>query len=230
MALPESSPDISTRPSRLLEAVAFEAPFVVDKLVKDRIADTRAEAVQLFTEAKKFVVLCEATADAVCEMYSVRVDEAWHQFILFTAEYTDFCHRYFGRYVPHSPNTALAGHPDPDSGSSTMSFASFRSRYEALFGESLPDVWYDIRCITLWRRMIAESDSWSIAQQDGVVALTDPSGHGVLSVNDLAGDALEFVLRTGAFYVRELPGDLTDGEKLSLAEALVISGLLRVAA
>jgi hypothetical protein len=230
MALPESSSEIATSLPRMLDAVAFEAPFVVDKLVKDQVADSLDDAERLFTEAKKFVVLCEATTDAACEMYSVRVDEAWHQFILFTAEYTSFCHRFFGRYVPHSPNTAQAGQDIGGTGSSSMSFADFRSRYENLFSESLPDVWYDVRCITLWRRMIADSDSWSIARQGGVVDLADPAGNVVMSVNDLAVDALEFVLRTGAFYVRELPGGLTDGEKLSLAEALVMSGLVRVAA
>jgi hypothetical protein len=230
MALPEPSSDLSARLPKLRQAVTFEAPFVVDKLLKDRIADSRAEAEQLFTEAKRFVVLCAATPDASCEMYSVRVDEAWHQFILFTAEYTDFCHRFFGRYIPHSPNTAEAGQDSGGTASSSMSFADFRDRYESLYGEPLPDVWYDVRRITLWRRLIADSDSWSITQHDGIVDLTDPSGHVALSVNDLAADALRFVLRTGAFYVRELPGDLTDDEKLSLAEALVKSGLLRVAA
>lgn len=231
MALLEPSPEISTRSPSLLAAVAFDAPFVVDKLVKDRIADTPAEAEQLFTEAKKFLVLCAATTDAVCEMYSVRVDEAWHQFILFTAEYTDYCSRFFGRYVPHSPNIAPGGPPHDDTPSNSMSFADFRSRYEAFFGESLPDMWYDVRSIGLSRRVIADStDTWRIAQRDGDVDLVDPTGHIAMSVSDLAVDALRFILDTGAFYVRELPGDLDDHEKLSLIRALVMSGLLRVAA
>lgn len=34
------------------------------------------------------------------------LDEMWHTFILFTAEYTDFCLQYFGAYLHHAPTTA----------------------------------------------------------------------------------------------------------------------------
>ncbi|MFE9299259.1 glycine-rich domain-containing protein [Streptomyces niveus] len=44
--------------------------------------------------------------DTICEMYSVRVDEAWHQFILYTDEYMDLCRRFFGHNAPHSPSNA----------------------------------------------------------------------------------------------------------------------------
>ncbi|MFB0627024.1 hypothetical protein [Streptomyces sp. AB3(2024)] len=39
--------------------------------------------------------------------------------------------------------------------------------------------------------------------------------------------ALAFIARTGAFYVRELPGGLTDAEKVELAAALVEDKILR---
>jgi predicted pyridoxine 5'-phosphate oxidase superfamily flavin-nucleotide-binding protein len=234
MAQPETLPGPSTRlpDPRLVEALAFDAPYVVDKLVKDRIADTLAEAGQLFSEAKRFIVLCTVTADVACEMFSVRVDEAWHQFILYTAEYTDFCRRYFGRYVSHRPNNAPAGgrsreHPVT---TGSMSFADFRRRYEEFFGEPLPDVWYDIRSVTPARRVIADSArEWTLTRRNGLVDLRDGSGHVVLSVDDLAAEALDFARRTGAFYVRELPGGLTDDEKTVLVEALMISGLVRCA-
>jgi hypothetical protein len=45
----------------------------------------------------------------------------------------------------------------------------------------------------------------------------------------LALSALEFIARTGAFYVRELPGDLTDGEKVALIEGLMAAGAIRPA-
>jgi hypothetical protein len=32
------------------------------------------------------------------------IDEMWHEFILFTEDYTDFCHQYFGNYMHHLPN------------------------------------------------------------------------------------------------------------------------------
>jgi hypothetical protein len=204
----------------------------VEKLVKDQLADTSAEAEQLFTEAKRFIVLCDVTTDVACEMFSVRVDEAWHQFILYTAEYADFCRRYFGRYVSHRPNNAPSGRRSCEHTVTTgsISFADFRGRYEALFGEPLPDIWYGIRCVTPSRRVIADSThAWTLARRNGLVDLRDGSGHVVLSVDDLAAEALDFARRTGAFYVRELPGGLTDDEKTVLVEALMISGLVRSA-
>lgn len=32
------------------------------------------------------------------------IDEIWHEFILFTQDYTDFCFHYFGAYQHHLPN------------------------------------------------------------------------------------------------------------------------------
>jgi hypothetical protein len=32
------------------------------------------------------------------------IDEMWHEFILFTEDYTNFCHQYFGEYIHHFPN------------------------------------------------------------------------------------------------------------------------------
>ena len=46
----------------------------------------------------------------------------------------------------------------------------------------------------------------------------------------LALPALEFLTRTPTFFARELPGELTDEEKLGLVSAFVEHGLLRVAA
>ena len=66
------------------------------------------------------------------------------------------------------------------------------------------------------------------AQGDDV-ALVAPNGEVVLTVNDVARPALRFVAATGAFHVRELPGELTDDEKVALAAALVRCRILRVA-
>lgn len=32
------------------------------------------------------------------------IDEMWHEFILFTKDYTTFCTTYFGQYMHHAPN------------------------------------------------------------------------------------------------------------------------------
>jgi len=86
--------------------LCFEAPYLIEKLVKDRIVDTAEEAEALFAEAKKFLILSHSDTDVSWGMYSARVDETWHQFVLFTSQYVDFCHRYFGEYLHHNPSNA----------------------------------------------------------------------------------------------------------------------------
>jgi hypothetical protein len=42
-------------------------------------------------------------------MPSQVVDELWHEFILFTRDYQDFCRQAFGRFLHHTPAVALGG-------------------------------------------------------------------------------------------------------------------------
>ena len=44
-------------------------------------------------------------------MPSQAVDVAWHEFILFTREYHEFCERAFGYYLHHTPEAALEEPP-----------------------------------------------------------------------------------------------------------------------
>ena len=93
-------------PATYEPVLRFEAPYLIEKLVKDRIVDTADEGEALFAEAKKFLILSYMDSDVSWNMYSTRVDEAWHQFVLFTSQYVDFCHRYFGEYLHHNPSNA----------------------------------------------------------------------------------------------------------------------------
>jgi hypothetical protein len=161
-------------------------------------------------------------------MYSAMVDAAWHNFILFTAEYTDYGQRFFGTYLHHAP----AGSPDEAkqlAESKVASFNAFRIRYEELFGEPLPDVWYDETSVVPSRRVVNDTaERWTVTVDDDIVELVDDAGDPVLSVNALALPALNFIATTKDFCVRELPGDLTDDEKAALIRPLVRSGVLRV--
>jgi len=55
-----------------------------------------------------------------------------------------------------------------------------------------------------------------------------PDGDVLFRVSELAQDALAFMVRTPAFYVRELPADLTNDEKVALIAMLVEYKLLRI--
>jgi hypothetical protein len=61
-----------------------------------------------------------------------------------------------------------------------------------------------------------------------MVDLMDGEGRALLSVSAVAENALRFIANTGAFYVREVPGDLTEEEKVALVSALVELKVLRV--
>lgn len=216
---------------RLAEALAFNAPFVINRLVKDRVADTPELAEQLFTEAKRFFVLCEATPDMVFGMPSAMVDAAWHTFILFTAEYTEYGRSFFGNYFHHLPAGDHGG-VEPTAGRAPKhaSFDEFGQRYQELYGHPLPAVWYDDNTIAPSRRVINNNFQTLTAIRDSrTVHLMDETGDAVLSVNELAHDAVQFIARTPDFYVRELPGDLTEEEKCGVIAPLVRSGVLRLA-
>jgi hypothetical protein len=213
--------------SNAMNALAYEAPFLIEKLLKERIAQTAEEAVALFLEVKKYIVLVQSDDTKIWEMHSLRVDEVWHQFILFTTQYLDFCQRFLGRYVHHSPSNA----PETKNEKATpvASFAMFCERYKELFGSSLPDVWYDERSVTTERRVLNERAGLLKLRHHGeMIDLVTPAGDILVSVNDFAREALTFVAQTGTFYVRELPGELTDDEKVALIATLVEYRVLRV--
>ncbi len=224
--------DISARnqpvSAAAFEALNFDAPYVVERLVNDRVVDSVAQGERLFGEAKRYLVLSQANRDVVVGMYSVRVDEAWHAFILYTAQYAEFCKRFFGGYISHAPKNAPHVHKHQDR--RELTFGEFRSLYEETFSEPLPDVWYDTRGVTPAQRIFSDwSGAMTVARHDSVADLLDDTGDIVISVNDIAFEALVFMSTTGSFYVRELPGGLSDGEKVALVEALMSAGGARLA-
>jgi hypothetical protein len=148
--------------------------------------------------------------------------------VLFTNQYVEFCRRFFGQYMHHNPSTAPEVPGRAELKPST--FEGFRARYESFFGEPLPDLWLDGRSVSLSRRVLNDNAGASqVSVEDGMACLAGPGGRIDVVVNDIARDALEFISRTGAFYVRELPGDLTDEEKIGLIVTLVEHRVLRVA-
>jgi len=69
----------------------------------------------------------------------------------------------------------------------------------------------------------------TVVVDDHVVELRDDTGHTVLAVNELACEALTFIAQNAAFYVRELPGDLTADERIGIITPLIRFNVLRLA-
>ena len=93
---------------RMFELLSlFEAPYLHEKLLAKKVFSSKDEFDEAFSELKKYFVLCHVFGGNV-GMVSEKIDEVWHQFILFTREYHQFCSRYFGSYFHHRPNLASA--------------------------------------------------------------------------------------------------------------------------
>lgn len=100
--------------NKLLE---YKNPAVL-KLYVQNYPTNRLTAEQAFEEVLKYLWLSKkhtmelaANQDnddfpSQCLMArSMReIDEMWHEFILFTEDYTNFCMQYFGEYLHHLPN------------------------------------------------------------------------------------------------------------------------------
>lgn len=234
---------ISTK--QKMKALQHECPFLIEKLLKEHIVETEEEAQALFMEVKKYLVLVQVDPQKSWQMYSLRIDEVWHQFVLFTREYVDFCSTYFDVYVHHVPSNAptyesdeidqhdeAAGETLESTATHVPTLDEFATRYKEFFGEDLPDLWLDDTSVNLNRRVVNyhAGDLQVRDAEQGMIDLVLTTGGAVLiSVSDLARDALTFIAQTGAFYVRELPGGLEDDEKAGLVGILVESKALRVA-
>jgi hypothetical protein len=68
MAEPESPPRPTS--SAAFDALSFQAPYVVERLVKSRVVDSPAEAEKLFTEVKRYLVLCAISPGLDIGMHS----------------------------------------------------------------------------------------------------------------------------------------------------------------
>lgn len=70
---------------------------------------TTEEAQTLFDDVKRWLWLANEVAkegkhnSVTIDQSIIAIDEMWHNFVLFTREYVEFCSRFFGRYMHHAP-------------------------------------------------------------------------------------------------------------------------------
>ena len=79
---------------------AYELPSLEERTLQDGLFRCPESYREAFTELKKFLWLCDRS-DEQNLMVSKLIDELWHQFILSTIEYHDFCDQFFGHYMHH---------------------------------------------------------------------------------------------------------------------------------
>lgn len=91
----------------ILEIVAGDLERVIseNQALKERIqgvvpdAEERAETIRSLSE----LLIVKKIRGGDVSPPSELVDKVWHEFILHTREYMDFCERHFGEYIHHRP-------------------------------------------------------------------------------------------------------------------------------
>jgi len=220
---------------RMPQLLAFEAAYLERKLLRLGLVESRSEAQSLFLELKKYLALAESYAgQRRVGMFSARVDEVWHQFALFTAQYAGFCQRFFGHFSHHVPAEA----PEPPPGvvlPKAMTFQEFRAAYEVRFG-ALPDAWFDERGLrpdsrlglAAWAQPLEVRTQGNRAILELGRSSAEPAPLCIAS--ERACDALEFMRAHRRFIIRELPGLASMDERLALCRPLVEFKVLRLLA
>ena len=89
------------------EVMAYQHSDLVARLQR-KLGITAEQATALFEDTKRFLYLCGVTTCSGFSPSSV-IDEGWHNFILFTKDYYEFCHTFFGRFIHHLPKNKEEG-------------------------------------------------------------------------------------------------------------------------
>ena len=93
--------------------VAYIDNFPYARLLDKRLATRRPELSEaqrqaVFVVLNDYFQLCRIAGKRMVAMPSQAVDDAWHEFILFTRQYDKFCQGAFGRFLHHTPAEAMS--------------------------------------------------------------------------------------------------------------------------
>lgn len=83
-------------------------PGLLDKLAAHRKGFTRKETALVSQGLRQFFLAYLESGRKYVAMPSQAADDLWHEFILYTREYQEFCKRAFGGMLHHTPAVALA--------------------------------------------------------------------------------------------------------------------------
>ncbi|WP_367607831.1 hypothetical protein [Legionella sp. W05-934-2] len=104
----------------LSDLLDYQHPKVIQTYVRTFQVD-ESEAIALFQEMLTFLwISTKHTLDRQAQPNNKQlqfqfvmhqemrpIDDMWHNFILYTRDYIQFCDRYFGTYIHHEPDIAI---------------------------------------------------------------------------------------------------------------------------
>jgi hypothetical protein len=89
------------KPIEIASNILLECPLLSEKIINNvslpanKVTDGLAETI-------KFLCLCSSTNETLTP--SKVVDDVWHELILFTRTYEQFCQKYLTRFIHHQPS------------------------------------------------------------------------------------------------------------------------------
>jgi hypothetical protein len=82
---------------------------MLDKRLEARRPElTETQRNEVFAALIDYFSICNKAGRRMVAMPSQAVDDAWHEFILFTRQYDKYCRNAFGRFLHHTPAEAMS--------------------------------------------------------------------------------------------------------------------------
>lgn len=100
--------DLLSRETALLQDLLRRAP-VLEAKIADLGPDEARDAKPLLGEVIRFLHLCCASPRSLGP--TARIDRVWHEFILCTRAYREWCQEHLGRFVDHAPDVPGSRNP-----------------------------------------------------------------------------------------------------------------------
>ncbi|MBE9399374.1 hypothetical protein IOQ59_19095 [Pontibacterium sp. N1Y112] len=102
-----------TRKSRARKRADLIDAYQFPVKLREKIAETyphlsEREIAKVIQGLREYFHICNTAGNKMVSMPSQVVDVAWHEFILFTKKYDQFCNQALGRFLHHTPAEAMS--------------------------------------------------------------------------------------------------------------------------
>jgi hypothetical protein len=114
------------------DVVAYDHPVLVLRL-QNKLGLSVVEAETLFKDTLRFLYLCGTSPERLSP--NEALDFGWHEFLLFTEDYANFCDAFFGFFIHHRPR-----HPN-DPPAQTSGGKRAKDLAHSVFGDQLSANW-----------------------------------------------------------------------------------------
>ncbi len=89
-------------------ALDYKHKELVERL-KQKLNLSEEAAQELFDDTKKYLCLCAVSDKPIAP--PAAIDRGWHEFLMYTKDYQEFCIKHFGKFIHHVPKPVFKPHP-----------------------------------------------------------------------------------------------------------------------